>query len=189
MRHAGGHMIDLLATEKSLIAPHIVAGSTVVDFTMGNGHDTLWLSRAVGDEGHVFAFDVQQQALDNTAVLLRDEGRENCTLILDSHSNVKKYVTGPISAGLFNLGWLPGGDKSITTLRETTLPAIRDAIDLLDHDGAILVAVYPGHEEGTAEGIAVGEMLAAYDRHEICCSQLRIINSPTSPFFFLVEKK
>ncbi len=182
-------MIDLLDTQKHLITPHIKPGGTVVDFTMGNGHDTLWLSRQVGDEGRVYAFDIQQQALDNTAARLAEHGCTNVTLIKDSHSNVKDYVKEPICAGLFNLGYLPGGDRSITTLRQTTLPAIRAAIDLLEAGGGLLIAVYPGHAEGTAEGIEVTELLSGYDRRQMSCTQVRLVNSPTSPFFFLVEKR
>lgn len=181
-------MIDLNATEKYFIAPHVKKGGLAVDFTMGNGHDTLWLSRAVGEEGQVIAFDIQEQALQSTRALLEKEGRENCTLILDSHANVGQYVTRPICAGLFNLGWLPGGDKTVTTRRESTLAAIRAAIGLLEEGGGLLIAVYPGHAEGTAEGEAVERLLSGYDRHGICCSKFRIVNSPTSPFFFLVEK-
>ena len=182
-------MIDLLALEKSLISPHIVEGGVAVDFTMGNGHDTLWLSRAVGPQGKVYAFDIQEQALESTAALLEKEGARNCTLILDSHSNVKKYVEAPICAGLFNLGFLPGGDKTITTLTETSLKAISDGIDLLGDDGGLLVAVYPGHAEGAREGDAIERMLSGYDRRKVCCSKFRIVTSPTSPFFFLIEKK
>lgn len=182
-------MINLLQTEKSLILPHIVKGGTAVDFTMGNGHDTLWLSRQIGDDGHVFAFDIQRKAIDSTAALLNENGRTNCTLILDSHSNVKKYVDGPICAGLFNLGYLPGGDKSITTMRETSIAAIEAGIDLLGDGGGILIAVYPGHAEGTAEGELIYDTLQKYSRYKVCCSMLKIINSPTSPFFYLVEKK
>ena len=182
-------MIDLLALEKDLILPHVKPGGVAVDFTMGNGHDTLWLSQAVGASGRVFAFDIQKQALDSTSSLLKANGAENCTLILDSHSNVKNYVHSPICAGLFNLGFLPGGDKSITTLTDTSLAAIGAGIELLDDDGGLLVAVYPGHAEGTREGEAIEKMLSGLDRKKICCSKFRIINSPTSPFFFLIEKK
>ncbi len=182
-------MIDLLALEKSLISPHVKEGGTAVDFTMGNGHDTLWLSRAVGQGGHVYAFDIQEQALESTASLLEAENVSNCSLILDSHSNVKKHVAGPICAGLFNLGFLPGGDKSITTLADTSLKAIHDGIDLLDKDGGLLVAVYPGHAEGAREGELIEQMLSEYDRRQICCSKFKIINSPSSPFFFLIERK
>ena len=92
----------------------------------------------------------------------------NYQLILDSHSNVKKYVDVPFRAGMFNLGWLPGGDKSITTLRETTLPAIRDAISLMDKDAILNIAVYPGHKEGDAEGQMILDYLAGISRHRVC---------------------
>lgn len=185
-----GNMIDLLELQKSFILNHLRPGDTAVDFTMGNGHDTEFLSKTVGETGRVFAFDVQQQAVDSTAANLAKAGcPQNYTLILDSHHNVKKYVEGPIRAGMFNLGYLPGSDKSVTTMRVTTMPAIEAAIDLLDHGGVLLVAVYPGHAEGEAEGKMVLDYFATLDRHVICCTLIRILNSPTSPFFVVVEKK
>ena len=183
-------MIDLLALQKSFILTHLQEGDTAVDFTMGNGHDTEFLSKTVGEAGRVYAFDVQEQAVASTRKNLAAAGcPQNYTLILDSHHNVKKYVTGPIKAGMFNLGYLPGSDKSVTTMRETTMPAIEAALDLLDHDGVLLIAVYPGHAEGDAEGKMVLDYLSALDRRAICCTLIRIINSPTSPFFIVVEKK
>ena len=185
-----GNMIDLLELQKSFILNHLRPGDTAVDFTMGNGHDTEFLSKTVGETGRVFAFDVQEQAVRSTAENLAKAGcPQNYTLILDSHHNVKKYVEGPIRAGMFNLGYLPGSDKSITTMRVTTMPAIEAAIDLLDHGGVLLVAVYPGHAEGEAEGKMVLDYFATLDRHVICCTLIRILNSSTSPFFVVVEKK
>ncbi len=185
-----GSMIDLLQLQKQFILNHLREGDTAVDFTMGNGHDTEFLSKTVGNGGRVFAFDVQQQALDSTAANLKAAGcPENYTLILDSHHKVKDYVQGPIRAGMFNLGYLPGSDKSVTTMRATTMPAIEAAIDLLDHGGVLLVAVYPGHAEGDAEGKMLLDYFATLDRHVICCTLIRILNSPTSPFFIVIEKK
>ena len=185
-----GSMIDLLQLQKQFILNHLGEGDTAVDFTMGNGHDTEFLSRTVGEQGKVFAFDVQEQALRSTAANLEKAGcPQNYTLILDSHHKVKDYVKQPIKAGMFNLGYLPGSDKSVTTMRETTMPAIEAAVDLLEHGGILLVAVYPGHAEGEAEGKMVEEYFATLDRHQICCTLIRIVNSPTSPFFFVVEKK
>ena len=185
-----GNMIDLLALQKQFILNHLGEGDTAVDFTMGNGHDTEFLSKTVGPAGHVYAFDVQEQALTSTAANLKKaDCPENYTLILDSHHNVRSYVAGPIRAGMFNLGYLPGSDKSVTTMRETTMPAIEAAIDLLDHGGILLVAVYPGHAEGEAEGKMVLDYFATLDRHVICCTLIKIVNSPTSPFFIVVEKK
>lgn len=183
-------MIDLLDMHKRFLTPHLKEGGTVVDFTMGNGHDTLWLSQSVGENGKVYAFDIQQQAIDSTTKLLESSGApKNYTLIHDSHANVKEYVKEPICAGMFNLGYLPGGDKKITTLRESTRAAVTAAIELLDSDGGLCVAVYPGHEEGSLEGQMLDEMLRGYTRFQYCVSRFQIINSPTSPFFFLIEKK
>ena len=185
-----GSMIDLLQLQKQFILNHLGEGDVAVDFTMGNGHDTAFLSKTVGKSGHVYAFDVQEMALASTAENLEREGCEhNYTLILDSHHNVKKYVQAPIKAGMFNLGYLPGSDKKVTTMRETTMPAIEAAVELLDHGGVLLVAVYPGHAEGDAEGKMVLDYFGTLDRHVICCTLIRILNSPTSPFFIVVEKK
>ena len=151
-------MLDLLSLQKQFILTHLKEGDTAVDFTMGNGHDTEFLSKTVGESGHVYAFDIQAQAVESTARNLAAAGcPENYTLIHDSHHRVAEYVKTPIKAGMFNLGYLPGGDKSITTMRETTLPAIRAAIELLDMDGILLIAVYPGHAEGEEEGKMITE--------------------------------
>ncbi len=183
-------MIDLLELHKYFILNHLHKGDVAVDFTMGNGHDTEFLCRTVGESGHVYAFDIQAAAVESTARHLREIGcPENYTLIHDSHHKVKQYVKQPIKAGMFNLGWLPGGDKSITTLRETTLPALADAIDLLDRDAVLNVAVYPGHEEGDAEGKLICDYLSGISRHRICATKVKILNSPTSPYFIVIETK
>jgi len=183
-------MIDLLDLQKHFILTHLKEGDVAVDFTMGNGHDTEFLSKTVGESGHVYAFDVQEMALASTKKHLAEVScPENYTLILDSHHNVKKYVDTKIKAGMFNLGYLPGSDKSVTTMRETTLPAIEAAIDLMDRDAIILVAVYPGHAEGEAEGKMICEYLASLSRYKVCATRINILNSPTSPFFIIIENK
>ena len=183
-------MLDLLSLQKQFILTHLKEGDIAIDFTMGNGHDTEFLSKTVGENGHVYAFDIQSQAVASTAKNLAAAGcPQNYTLIRDSHHNVCNYVRGPIKAGMFNLGYLPGGDKSITTMRETTLPAIEAAISLLGQDGILLIAVYPGHAEGEEEGKMITEYLATLSRYQMCCTQIRILNSPTSPFFMLVETR
>lgn len=183
-------MIELLDLHKKIILEHLGEGDIAVDFTMGNGHDTEFLSRTVGESGHVYAFDIQASAVESTRKNLEASGcPKNYTLIHDSHHNVKKYVEGPIRAGMFNLGYLPGGDKSVTTMRETTLPAIEAAISLLGKDAVLLIAVYPGHSEGEAEGIAISEYLSTLSRFKVCCTRVQIINSPTSPYFMMIETK
>ena len=130
-------MLDLLQLEKDLVLPHIKKGGICADFTMGNGHDTLFLAKSVGEFGTIYSFDIQDQALSNTKKLLEENNINNVTLIKDSHSNLKKYIKTKIDVGMFNLGFLPGGNKNITTNHETTIEAIISAIDILNPNGAI----------------------------------------------------
>ena len=183
-------MVDLVGLHKHFIMEHIKEGDTVVDFTMGNGNDTLFLSKAVGESGKVYAFDIQEDALTSTRAHLETNGApENYTLICASHHRVKEFVTEPIKAGMFNLGYLPrSGRKAVTTMRETTMPAVQAAIELLAPDGVLIVAIYPGHEEGALEGEMLREYFSSLSKYRICPSEFKILNSPTSPYFFLVEK-
>lgn len=183
-------MIDLLELHKQFIAPHIFKGAVCADFTMGNGHDTLWLCRQSGKEGRVYAFDIQEQAIESTRTLLKKElNYENYTLIHSSHANALDYIKEPINIGMFNLGYLPGGDKSITTLRPSTQKAVEAAISLLGDNAVLLVAVYPGHAEGEAEGEMLGNYFSTLSRFKYCCGIFRLMNSPTSPYFYIVETK
>ena len=184
-------MLDILATEKGFILQHLKEGDIAADFTMGNGHDTLFLSKTVGESGFVYAFDIQPSALVNTEKRLKENNvPDNYQLICDSHHNLKNYIKTPIKAGMFNLGYLPGSaDKTVTTKRETTIAAIQSAIEILAPDGILLIAVYPGHEEGEIEGELINAMLSKLDRKQYCCVKFRIINSPTSSYFYVVESK
>ena len=183
-------MVDLVGLHKHFIMEHLREGDTAVDFTMGNGNDTLFLSKAVGESGKVFAFDIQEEALISTRAHLEENGApENYTLICASHDRVKEFVNEPIKAGMFNLGYLPrSGRKAVTTMRKTTMPAVEAALELLAPDGVLIVAIYPGHEEGALEGEMLREYFSGLSRFRICPSEFKILNSPTSPYFFLVEK-
>ena len=175
-------MVDLLALQKEFILAHLHAGDIAVDFTMGNGGDTLFLSQTVGESGHVYAFDIQQSALVSTRANLEKNGApENYTLICASHHLVREFVTTPFKAGMFNLGYLPGSGETVTTLRKTTLPAVEAAIDLLAPDGVLIIAVYPGHEEGRLEGEEIAAYLGTLSRYAVCASRFQILNSPAAP--------
>ncbi len=184
-------MLDLLNLQKEFILRHLGPGDTAVDFTMGNGHDTEFLSKTVGDSGRVYAFDIQQKALDSTREHLKSSGcPDNYTLILSSHDRAPEYVKEKIKAGMFNLGYLPGsGNKQLTTKRVTTLPAVKNAVEMLGDDAVLLVAVYPGHPEGAEEGKELLAYFETLSRFRISVTQIRIVNSPESPFFFVAETK
>lgn len=183
-------MVDLLALQKQFILAHLGAGDVAVDFTMGNGNDTLFLSETVGESGRVYAFDVQESALTATRAHLTANGAlENYTLICASHHRVCEFVGEPIKAGMFNLGYLPGSGSTVTTLRKTTMAAVEAALSLLAPDGILLIAVYPGHEEGRLEGEMLAEYFASLNRYTYCASRFQILNSPTAPYFFVIERK
>ncbi|MBQ8915233.1 MAG: hypothetical protein IJ046_03540 [Clostridia bacterium] len=184
-------MVDLLSLQKHFILSHLGEGHSAVDFTMGNGHDTEFLSKTVGERGRVTAFDIQPKALESTAGNLRQWGcPENWRLICDSHHNAPKYIEGKIKAGMFNLGYMPGsGNKALTTMRETTLPAVEGALSLLDRDAILMVAVYPGHPEGALEGEELQKYFATLSRYKLCIAKFQMVNSPTSPYFMIAETK
>jgi SAM-dependent methyltransferase len=135
-------------------------GDSAVDATCGNGHDTLLLAGLVGARGHVWGFDIQGQAIDETGRRLAAAGLSNrVTLLQRGHEELAEHVTAPLQAVLFNLGYRPGGDRSIMTRPETTATALEQSVALLVAGGIVLVAVYPGHgggaeEQSTVEGWA-----------------------------------
>lgn len=181
-------MKDILVFAKEILQERLPKDGTFVDFTMGNGHDTLYFANYCS-EGHVYAFDVQQMALDNTRKLLDDNGCfDNVTLILDSHHNVDKYVQGEIDAGIFNLGYLPGSDKSVTTQCNTTLEALDKAVKMLKTGGVIVVIIYPGHSEGTREADMVEEFCAKLDKHTYNTYKYALLNKKNPPYIVAAEK-
>ncbi len=184
-------MVDLLDLQKKFILSHLGRGDLAVDFTMGNGHDTEFLSKTVGETGRVVAFDIQTKAIVSTAAHLRESGcPDNWRLILSSHDRANEFVTEPIKAGMFNLGYMPGsGNKSLTTMRKTTLPAVERAVAMLGRDAILLVAVYPGHPEGALEGEELSKYFSTLSKYQYCVGQFRMMNSPTSPFFMICETK
>ena len=110
----------------------VAPGDTVVDATMGNGHDTLFLCQLVGESGRVYAFDVQQKAVESTKKRLSEAGvLSRAALFCLGHEHMTEKVEGTVAAVVFNLGWLPGGDHSVTTHWETTKKAVESALSLL----------------------------------------------------------
>lgn len=138
----------------------VAEGDIVIDATLGNGHDTLFLARCVGDSGHVYGFDIQQQALKSTLECLDDAGTsERVTLYHAGHELIATLLPdalrGAVRAMMFNLGYLPGGDKSRTTTPGTTLAALTAGLEMLSPGGVISVIAYTGHRGGRDEADAV----------------------------------
>ena len=169
----------------------LLPGDKVVDATMGNGHDTLMLCELVGEEGCVYAFDVQAQAVENTRKRLEEAGvAERAKLFLCGHQLMEEHVEGPVQAVMFNLGWLPGGDKSVTTHWETTQKAVKSALKLLDTNGVCVICVYPGHEAGDEERRLLADMLASLRPQDFNVVHHRFVNAgPGAPECYILQKQ
>jgi len=136
----------------------LLPGDYAIDATTGNGHDTLFLAQCVGEKGHVFAFDVQQQALQHAQQHVRHE-LTPITWLHTSHANMQTSIPlayhGKIKAISFNLGYLPQADKAIITTAESTIPALEQSIQLLCQGGVISILAYTAHQGGRQEAEAV----------------------------------
>lgn len=168
----------------------VQAGDRVVDATCGNGHDTLLLVRLVGSAGKVWGFDIQEPALAATAALLEREGcREQVELLHAGHERIAEFVDGPLDAVIFNLGYLPGGDREIVTRPAETLSALNQASELLAPGGRICIVLYSVHPGGTEEAEAVESWAAGLPPKEfhVWCSR-QMNRSPAAPYLILVEK-
>lgn len=179
-----------LGLAHELLARKIATGDTVVDATMGNGHDTLFLATLVGEAGRVQAFDIQQQALISTRQRLEQAGVvARCSLHLRSHCEMSEVVETPVSAVVFNLGYLPGADKSCVTEVDQTMQAVANAMELLKPGGVISVMCYIGHDGGAREGQAVLDWARGLDRREWRCFRYEMLNAPNDPpFLVMVER-
>lgn len=165
-------------------------GNTAVDATCGNGHDTLLLARLVGGGGHVYGFDIQEQAVAATARRLVDAGLTGrTTLFLAGHERLAEHVSGPVQTVLFNLGYLPGGDRSIMTLPETTVAALEQSLQILAPGGVILITVYPGHNGGIGEQSTVENWCASLDQRAVHCWRMAQTNvTADAPYLLLIQK-
>jgi len=165
-------------------------GDFCLDATAGNGHDSLFLARQAGTTGKVFSIDIQAQAIQNTKILLQQNGLDAVVqLILGSHSNllelVDKTVHGQIKASTFNLGYLPGGNHSVITSAENTTQAISQTYQITALGGIISVLCYRGHPGGTKEANAVAELC---ESRQWSCQTKEGSENPTSPVLTLIRK-
>ena len=161
----------------------IKKGDITVDATCGNGYDTLMLSKL---SKKVFAFDIQKEAIEKTSDLLKKNNINNVVLINDTHEKIDTYLKdykGKISLVMYNLGYLPGGDKRVTTKHSSTLLSIKKGINTLNKKGIILITCYP-HEEGKKES---HEIISYLKENKIQYKIYRNTNNINSPFLIQIK--
>jgi hypothetical protein len=168
-------------------------GDWAIDATSGNGNDTLKLAQILASNGTIIGIDIQEEAIMRTQALLKSkltsEALTRIHLHCQSHTDFPIIASShPIRLVVYNLGYLPKGDKSRTTLTTSTLESIHKALNLVMPGGAISIMCYPGHEEGAKEEKAIIEEVSQLSSHLWSASHHRFINRLASPSLILLQK-
>lgn len=198
------NLLHMASRAHDLLAEVLRPGGLAVDLTTGNGHDTCFLFRAVGPEGRVLAFDIQEEALQQAAKRLTVAGARvfgpfheppetfsepGVYLVHGCHARLRDFLLQPAAAVIANLGYLPGGTKEIATVRDTTLDALRQALPLLAPGGRMAVVAYVGHPGGQTEAEAVAKLFSTLPAAQWNVLQLLAANRPRAPFLLVAEKR
>jgi len=184
----------ILPFAKQLLEKAVSKGDIVVDATIGNGHDTVFLAKLVGETGKVYGFDIQEQAIINTRERLMTENLvEQVTLVRQGHQHINSVISdehkGTLSAAMFNLGYLPGGDQTIITVPDTTISAVQQLLSMLRPEGIIVIVIYHGHEEGQIERDALMTFVKTIDPRDAHVLQYQFINKNNYPPYIVAIEK
>lgn len=175
-------LINSVELSKRVCELKLQDGDIAVDCTMGNGNDTAFLCHLVGENGKVYAFDIQESAIINTRERLLKLGvLERAQLILDGHENLDQYVKEAVKLIIFNLGYLPKGDHKVTTQKETTLEAVKKSLELLQHKGVLVLVIYPGHTSGKEEKDALEIFTSELNQKAYTVAKLSFLNQVNNP--------
>ncbi|MEH7124160.1 class I SAM-dependent methyltransferase [Bacillus sp. JJ1773] len=185
----------VLPFARKLLEKAVGSGDFAVDATLGNGHDTLFLAKLVEDSGHVFGFDIQEEAILSTKKRIEEQQlSDRVTLFHNGHEHILSSISaenhGKIKGAIFNLGYLPGGNKSIVTVPDTTISAIEQLLEIMAPEGIIVLVVYHGHEEGAIERDALLQFVKQLDQKKAHVLQYQFINQKNNPpFIVAIEKR
>lgn len=171
---------------------HLKEGMRAIDATLGNGNDAFKIAQKIGESGVLYGFDIQEEALKNSQKRLDEipkEMRPQLALYQMSHANFKEKISELVDLIIYNLGYLPRGDKSITTVAPETLKSIEAGLELLSPNGLMLISIYHGHEAGRAEKEAVTEYLSHLDQRKFTVKREQFINQKNNPpFLYIIER-
>ncbi len=166
-------------------------GDWAIDATCGNGHDTLKLAQIL--KGSVIGIDIQEEAISRTKALL--ETHLTSDISSQVHLYHQSHVTfpdlalkNPIRLIVYNLGYLPRGNKQLTTLAASTLESLSNAMELIPLGGAISLVAYPGHEEGAREYHEILNKLYTLDSRLWNVCQHISLNRERAPSLFIIQK-
>ncbi|MEK3887662.1 class I SAM-dependent methyltransferase [Bacillus sp. FSL K6-3431] len=185
----------VLEFARMILQTSVNIGDIVVDATIGNGHDTLFLAKLIGQTGHVYGFDIQEAAIIQTNLRLnRDNLSERTTLFQRGHEQllamIPEHDQRKITGAILNLGYLPKGDKSIVTNPDTTISAVEQLLTVMSKGGTIVLVVYSGHPQGAEERDVLLQYVKDLEQEKAHVLQYGFINQRNSPpFIIAIEKK
>lgn len=174
---------------KILAGSYLKKGMSVLDATCGNGNDSLFLKELIGEEGMLYALDIQEEAIVRTKAIL--SSRANVKIIKQSHEMLKNlFKEEELDAIVYNLGYLPKGDKAITTRYDSTIESISQALSIIKKGGLIFVLSYRGHLEGELEFQKLSSYLKNISQSEYDIAYIEFINQQNSPpVMWVIERK
>ncbi|MEH7610516.1 tRNA (mnm(5)s(2)U34)-methyltransferase [Gottfriedia acidiceleris] len=184
----------ILPYARKLLQSTVNEGDLTIDATIGNGHDTVFLAKLVGETGHVYGFDIQELAIQKTTERINNENlNKQVTLFQRSHAEVKKLIPASsqekLKGAIFNLGYLPGSDKSVVTVPESTISAIEQILEMMAPEGIIVVVIYHGHEGGEIEKDELMNFAQNIPQDLAHVITYRFINQANNPPFILAIEK
>ena len=179
-------MKKVLEIAHQILAENVTKQDVCIDMTVGNGNDTLFLANIAK---HVYGFDIQKEAITKTKEKLKTQKIDNVTLYLDNHAHLSFYQLDKVKGIIFNLGYLPGKDKTITTQVESTLIALKQSLECLVQGGICVCVIYPGHEEGFKESQQIQQYVKHLNQKEYEVLQYAFINQIHEPPYLIAIKK
>lgn len=174
--------LNALGFSHRFMEEHIRRGDLCIDGTAGRGRDTLFLAKLVGETGRVIAFDIQKEAVESTRALLAENSISNVSVHLESHSRMDRYAEeNSVDGIMFNFGWLPGGDHTIFSHKETSLAAVEKGLSLLRPGGVMSLCIYYGKETGYEERDAMLAFLKTVDPNRFTVVLSEFVNRTGEP--------
>lgn len=181
---------NALVLSSKIMEKLVRSGDSVVDCTLGNGNDSLRLAELVGESGRVYSFDIQKEAIEISRSKLEEEGLLNRVMLInDGHENIDKYILKEVDFIIYNLGYLPGGNKEIVTKSETTIDSISKGLRLLSPSGTLVVVSYIGHSGGMDENNKIEIMFESLEQKKYNVVKFQFFNQKNNPpIVYMIEK-
>ncbi|WP_311481299.1 class I SAM-dependent methyltransferase [uncultured Anaerococcus sp.] len=156
------------------------------DLTVGKGKDSKYILENTNVE-RLYGFDIQKEAENQAKGLVGDDPRFK--FFLASHADIDKYIKENLDFAIYNLGYLPGGDKEITSKYESTIESLEKTLKLLNKNGMVILTIYQGHPAGKKESEELEKYLETLDQKKYEIIKIAYPTRPHNPPYIVVVEK